>query len=36
MHANEPEIASRWEHEAKKEGKPSVRKKKKSFKKRGK
>jgi len=35
MHAAHPDIADRWEKEAKKEGKPAVRKKKKkSFKKR--
>jgi hypothetical protein len=31
MHSQHPEIAARWEAEAKKSGKPAVQKKKKSF-----
>ena len=33
LHAKHPDIADRWEREAKKEGEPAVKKKKKSFKK---
>jgi hypothetical protein len=36
MHSQHPEIADRWEKEAKKSGKPAIKKKKKGFRKDGK